>query len=75
LRKVYRKAGIKKKKIMRHKIIAPDHAAKIRLEALTVKEVLKKHIDEGYRIFYLDEFMTTKSTMPTHDWTPKNQSF
>jgi hypothetical protein len=57
---------------MRHKIIAPAHKAKIRLEALEVKVKLKQHIDEGYRIFYLDEFMTTKNTMPTHDWTPKN---
>ena len=32
-------------------------------------------MDDGYRVLYLDEFMTTKSTMPTHDWTPRNQSF
>jgi hypothetical protein len=72
LRKAYRKAGVKKKKIMRHKIISPDHKAKIRLEALGVKDILKQHMDEGYRIIYLDEFCTTKSTMPTHEWSPKN---
>jgi hypothetical protein len=60
---------------MRHKIISPDHKAKIRLEALGVKDILKQHMDEGYRIIYLDEFCTTKSTMPTHDWTPKNACF
>jgi hypothetical protein len=37
LRKVYQKDGIKKKKIKKAKIIAPDHAKKIRLEALEAK--------------------------------------
>ena len=75
LRKAYREARIRKKKIRRTKIITPAHKAKIRLEALEVSKILQRHIDEGYRIIYLDEFMTTKSTMPTHDWTPVNQPF
>lgn len=41
LRKAYKMAGIKKKKIRRTKIIAPAHKAKIRLEALKVKEILR----------------------------------
>lgn len=31
--------------------------------------------EEGYKIIYLDELCTTKSTIPTHDWTPRNQPF
>jgi hypothetical protein len=26
-------------------------------------------------VIYLDEFCTTKMTMPTHDWSPKNATF
>ena len=75
LRKVYREAGVKKKKIRRTKIIEPAHQVKIDAEALVAKDLLQKHIKEGYRVIYIDEFMTTKATMPTHDWTPRNQAF
>jgi hypothetical protein len=75
LRKIYRLHGIKKKKILKTKIISRAHKAKIRLEALEAKEHLQNHINEGYLVIYLDEFCTTKMTIPTHDWTPPNATF
>jgi hypothetical protein len=42
---VYFKYGIKKKKIKKTKIIAPDHAKKIRVEALEAKANLKALMD------------------------------
>ena len=75
LRKVYYQHGIKKKKIVRTKIIQKDLAEKIRKEAIHAKSQLREMIEQGYLIIYVDEFMTTKSTLPTHDWTAKNHNF
>jgi hypothetical protein len=48
---------------------------KIRQEALIAKDLLKSYQEDGYHVIYLDEFCTTKSTIPTHDWTPVNATF
>ena len=45
------------------------------MEARGVKMQLQQAIEDGYTIHYVDEFVTTKSTMPTHDWTPVNAAF
>jgi transposase len=60
---------------LRTKIIQPDHAKKIKLEAIEARANLLSLIDQGFLIIYLDEFMTTKQTIPTHEWTPKNKVY
>jgi len=35
---------------------------------------LKQAIEEGYKIIYADEFMVTKMTIPTHDWSKRNNT-
>jgi hypothetical protein len=75
LRKVYRLHGIKKKKILKTKIISPEHKKKIHLEALITKQNLQDYLSRGYLVIYLDEFCTTKLTIPTHDWSPPNATF
>lgn len=75
LRKLYRQHGIKKKKILKTKIISPKLKVKIKAEARLVKQSLMEYQRDGYHVIYIDEFCTTKSTMPTHDWSPKNATF
>jgi hypothetical protein len=75
LRKVYYQHGIKKKKILKTKIISAAHKLKINKEALIAKEHLIRFQERNYHIIYVDEFCITKSTIPTHDWTPRNATF
>ena len=75
LRRTYQLHGIKKKKIRRTKIISPQHRLKIHKEALQAKSELQAYQEEGYHVVYVDEFCTTKSTMPTYDWSPPNATF
>lgn len=39
------------------------------------KDLLQSYQEDDYLVIYLDEFCTTKSTIPTHDWTPRNATF
>ena len=73
LRKTYREHRIRKKKIKKTKLLTPKQIIKIEKET---KEVYKKLVDlksQGYRILFIDEMCTTKSTIPTHEWSPVNQ--
>ena len=75
LRNVYKPKGVKKRKIVKAKIISPEQEIRIRDQAIETRERLDQLKAEGYSICYLDECCTTKSTMPTHEWTPRNHSF
>ena len=75
VRKAYKEAGVKKRKISRTKILTHHQQLKSREEALDTRQLVEELEADGYGIYYLDEFCTTKSTMPTHEWTPRNHSF
>jgi len=34
---------------------------------------MRQYRERGFRIVYLDEMMVTKSTMPTHEWSVRNE--
>ena len=44
-------------------------------EAVVVKGLVNNYLKNEYLVIYLDEFVTTKNTVPTHDWTPTNATF
>ena len=69
LRLVYREAGIKKKQINIRKRINPNHKQKIREEAREALAQVTAAEEAGHRIIYIDEFCTTKSTIPRSDWS------
>lgn len=73
LRQVYRQHMIRKKKIKRTKLVTLDQRAKIHAEALEAKAQLNALKLQGHRIIYVDEFVTTKSTLPTHAWSLKRK--
>ena len=69
LRLVYRKHGIKKKKLCYYKQakgMTPEQ--KTRLLA-TVKMLLTKAKNDGYRIVYIDETMFTRKSLPQSEWS------
>ena len=43
-------------------------------EAVEAYSGLEQHKAEGYRILYLDEVMTTKSTLPIFEWSALNNN-
>ena len=49
--------------------MTPKQARKSHLECLIAKDLVYKYKEEGYSIVYIDEFCTTKSTIPTHCWS------
>ena len=73
LRKAYREAGIKLKKIQTTKIVTKGQKASIELQLIKCKAEVEHHLEEGFRIVYVDEICTTKSTIPTHEWSAKNR--
>ena len=69
LRLVYRKHGIKKKKLQWYKQakgMTPEHKIKL---LSTVKQLLTKAKKDGYRIVYIDETMFTSKTLPETEWS------
>ena len=68
LRLVYRKHGIKKKKLYWYKQakgMTPDRKARM---LATVKMLLTKAKSDGYRIIYIDETMFTRATVPKAEY-------
>lgn len=73
MRKIYREAGISKKKIRKTKIIDPERRHNIKEEAIKAHQELISLQAQGYRIIYIDEMCVTKSTIPTHEYSKKNE--
>ena len=74
LRLVYRKNGIKKKRLSWYKQakgMTPDR--KTRMLA-TVKRLLTKAKTDGYRVVYIDETMFTRKTVPLEEWALPKQN-
>ena len=69
LLKIYKEAGIKKKKIRQAKILSEVSLRKIRFQIPEARDKLNHYISRGFRIIYLDECMVTKTTLPTHAWS------
>ena len=75
LRKVYREHGIKRKKIRNTKVITESQKKKIYGEAVEARDRLQELEAEGYRILFVDEIVTTKSTIPSHEYSAPNRPF
>ena len=73
LQSVYKKHKIRKKKIRNTKILTDVQRRKIRFLVPEVREKLDAYRNDGFRIIYCDEMCVTKSTMPTHEYSLKNQ--
>ena len=71
LRLVYSKGGIKKKLIRQGKDTNPQLHERIREQAIQANQELEHHIEHGFRICYLDEFVISKSTIPRSDWSAR----
>ena len=66
---------IRNKKIQKKKSITIRQEPKIEMEAKEAKKNLNEAKQEGYKIYYVDEFCTTRNTFLTHSWSLKNQPF
>ena len=75
LRKIYQQYMIRNKKIQKKKSITIRQEPKIEMEAKEAKKNLNEAKQEGYKIYYVDEFCTTRNTFLTHSWSLKNQPF
>ena len=73
LRKIYREAGIRRKKIKKTKIVDEQQRARMKQQAIEAHDRVQSLSGLGYRIIYLDEVMVTKSTIPTHEYSPFKQ--
>ena len=69
LRLVYRKNGIKKKKLCWYKQAKGMTPAKKRQLLAVVKRGLTRAKNDGYRVIYIDETMFTRKTLPQAEWS------
>ena len=70
---IYKKYKIRKKKIGNTKILTDVQKRKIRFQLPQVRDQVNDYIQRGFRIIYADEMMITKSSIPTHTYSQKNQ--
>lgn len=70
LRKFYREAGIRKKKIRKTKLINEIKQIEINEQAVVANNKIQDLEQRGYRLIYIDEMCVTKSTIPTHAYSP-----
>ena len=75
LRKVYRDHGIRRKKIRHTKVVTESQKKKIQAEAVAARDRLEELQAQRFRILFVDEIVTTKSTIPTHEYSAPNQPF
>ena len=75
LRKVYRDHGIRRKKIKNSKVITDFQKKKIYKEAELARDKVAELQGLGYRILFVDEIVTTKSTIPTHEYSALKEPF
>ena len=64
LSKVYKMHGIKKKKLRWYKSPKESDLKKERQKLGTMKMLLTRAKNQGYRIVYIDETMVTRKTVP-----------
>ena len=74
LREVYRRHGIKKKKLRWYKTPYKYDPDKAKTQLTTMKRELTKARNAGYRIIYIDETMFTRSTVPDTEWAPPKKN-
>ena len=74
LRKVYHKYLIKKKKLKWFKLAKESNPSKNRRLLSTMKGLLTKAKNNGYRIVYIDETMFTRKTIPDSEWALKKEN-
>ena len=70
---IYKRYKIRKKKIGHTKVLTDKQKRKIRFQIPDARDQLNEFIRKGFRIIYVDEMMVTKSSMPTHAYSLKNE--
>ena len=53
------------------KKVSQDKLPKMHEEALIAKHEVKEALDNGYRLIFIDEFVVTKLSIPSHDYSQK----
>ena len=71
----YRGLGIKKKKVREDKVVPSKKKYLIPRQIRFARDALKKALDEGTPVVYLDETMFTIKTREEHEWSAKLHNF
>ena len=74
LRQVYRLNHIKKKKLKWFKETPDKDPSKIRQQLSTMKGLLTRAKNDGFRIIYIDETVFTRKTCLDSEWALKNDN-
>ena len=74
LRQVYARAKIKKKRLKWIKLPKDYDEAKQRQELSTMKALITKAKNAGFRLVYLDETMVTRKTVEHSEWSLPKQN-
>ena len=74
LRKVYRLHGIKKKYFRRTKHDKDHDPEEYQKKFITMKRLLTRYKNDGYRFIYADETMITRTTVKPTEWTRKKEN-
>ena len=69
LRLVYRKHGIKQKRLKWTKQAADHDPEEYRKLFITMKRLLTRAKNDGYLVHYIDETMITRKTVRQVEWT------
>ena len=74
LREVYRRHGIKKKKIRWTKTAKEYDPALAQRQLITMKRLLTRARNDGFRLVYIDETMFTRKTCPDMEWARQKEN-
>ena len=74
LREVYRRQGIKKKKLRWYKYDKNATEAEIRRDLARMKRQITMATNDGYRLVYLDETMFTRKTLRLEEWSKPKEN-
>ena len=75
LRSAYRKLNVKKKKVREIKIIPERTKERIPRQIRFARDALRKALEEGKNIVWLDEAMFTRKTWDEQEWSAKKKNF
>ena len=74
LRKVYQIHGVKKKCIKMTKQAKDHDPEEYRKLLITMKRLITRAKNDGYRLVYADETMVTRTTVKRTEWTRKKEN-
>ena len=74
LRKIYKLHNVKKRSLKWFKQARDRDPEKERQQLITMKRLLTRARNDGYRIIYLDEICFTRSSVPKTEYCLQNQN-